>query len=216
MNLQQKLATRAPNVDPEWVDGFVTELSLSGASGRAIGDALLEVESHMAERGGSVVAEFGSPREYAASLDLPDAQRFSRGDVLRTVAQSLLITIGCWTMLAGVLGFFSDAATIALVPVIALSAGVTIVTLALVRWGTPVLRWLVDHLVLGTIAATLVVAIAGGLAALATATIHVLEFAVPALVAFIVGAVLIVVWTVWIRAQSRSADDDGGIEFPVE
>ena len=216
MNLKQELARRAPNVDQAWADDFVTELSLRGADGREIGAALLEVESHMAEHGGDVESEFGAAREYAASLDLPDTQVPTTGDMLRLAAQSVLSTLGWWIAITGVTGFFSDTATIGLIPTLVLTTGVASVTLFLARWRQRALRWVIDHLLLGTLAATLVIAIVGGLATVTATQIHLLEFDLPPLGALIAGFLLILAWVVWIRAQRRSASETGGVKFPVE
>lgn len=54
-----------------WLDGLVTELRIHSATGPAIGDAVAEVEAHLAETGENPHKAFGTPREYAATLTLP-------------------------------------------------------------------------------------------------------------------------------------------------
>ncbi|MDR1808584.1 MAG: hypothetical protein LBR33_11855 [Propionibacteriaceae bacterium] len=60
----------APHVDPEWASAFLIELRLQEVPGDRIGDALAEVEAHVAESGETAAEAFGDPAEYAKSLGL--------------------------------------------------------------------------------------------------------------------------------------------------
>lgn len=56
-----------------WLDDLTIELRLRKVRGEAIGDAVTSVESHLAESGESATEAFGTPREYAESLEFtPD------------------------------------------------------------------------------------------------------------------------------------------------
>lgn len=57
--------------DKAWIDLFVVELRLRHVPGEAIGDAVASVRELLVDSGQSAEEAFGSPREYAASLDLP-------------------------------------------------------------------------------------------------------------------------------------------------
>jgi hypothetical protein len=61
----------APHVDEEWTRSFVAEQRLLGVEGAYIGAALSEVESHCVESRQSAQTAFGTPVEYARSLQLP-------------------------------------------------------------------------------------------------------------------------------------------------
>jgi hypothetical protein len=87
--------------DRQWIEEFVVELRLRDVPGDAIGDAVATVREFLGDSGQSAIEAFGTPRAYAASLDLPGRAR-SRLH-LPTVARSL----------AGLLAFlvFTMAAT---------------------------------------------------------------------------------------------------------
>lgn len=61
----------APHVEKRWAESFIVELRLQGVSGKNLGAALAEVNSHCAESGESAQQVFGDPVEYAKSLHLP-------------------------------------------------------------------------------------------------------------------------------------------------
>ncbi|NJC24138.1 hypothetical protein BJ994_003214 [Arthrobacter pigmenti] len=61
----------APAVEEEWAEKLILELRLTGVSGKRIGDALSEVNSHCADSGQNAHDAFGDPVEYARSLKLP-------------------------------------------------------------------------------------------------------------------------------------------------
>lgn len=57
--------------DETWIELFILELRMRRVSGAAIGDAVASVRELLADSGQSAEDAFGSPREYAALLDLP-------------------------------------------------------------------------------------------------------------------------------------------------
>lgn len=215
MSVHNELADRAPHVDRAWVDDFVTELTLRGADGRAIGAAVLEVESHMAERGGDVEAEFGAAREYAASLEIPDTQKFTRSEAVFAVAQGLLATLGVWLALAGIVGFIVGSAKIGILTGITLALGVVFVTTVLMRWSQPVLRAIVDRPVRATIVMTLLISAIGLLAALGTTLLPAFVIDTEPVIALGIGVALLLAWALlFFGARSRSGDT-AGVTFPV-
>lgn len=60
----------APHVDERWAESFMVELRLIGIAGARIGEALSEVESHCGESAQSAQDAFGTPVDYARSLQL--------------------------------------------------------------------------------------------------------------------------------------------------
>ena len=96
------------DTDKQWLDEFARQLRLRGADGPGTGDALAQAEAHLAESGETAAEAFGDPADYAAALDLPDRSGGPRG-LLR-----------------------------ALVPVLCLVAGFTLVLQAVLNWGTAV------------------------------------------------------------------------------
>ncbi|MGD8148974.1 hypothetical protein [Ornithinimicrobium sp. Y1694] len=58
----------APHVDRTWARHFVEELTLQAVPGERIGDALVTIDSHLAESGEGAQEAFGEPREYARSI----------------------------------------------------------------------------------------------------------------------------------------------------
>lgn len=58
----------APSVDKSWRDDFLVELRLLDVPGPQIGDALMTVETHVAESGESAQEAFGDARAYAREL----------------------------------------------------------------------------------------------------------------------------------------------------
>ncbi len=139
-----ELQRRTPHVDPAWVDAFVLELRLRGASGAEIGGALLEVESHMAEQGGEVAEVFGDPKDYAIHLELPDSQRWTTGEVIRLGVKVLLGVLGAYLFLGGLLAF-GDPVQVPVTGLAVLPGGNLAVLLALVAWGDGLVRVLVER-----------------------------------------------------------------------
>lgn len=81
----------APHVEPGWTEAFVVEQRILGVPGDRIGDALLTVETHVADSGESALEAFGDARAYAAELATPAPAGRAGGGVDRaTVAGSVL------------------------------------------------------------------------------------------------------------------------------
>ena len=59
-------------INEKWFDDFILELRLRDVSGEGIGDHLTTVKEFLADTGQRPEAAFGSPRDYAASLDLSE------------------------------------------------------------------------------------------------------------------------------------------------
>ncbi len=57
--------------DKAWQEEFALALRLTDATGAEVGEALAEVEAHLADSGQSAADAFGDPRAYAASLPVP-------------------------------------------------------------------------------------------------------------------------------------------------
>ena len=55
----------------KWLEGLTIELRLLDVSGAAIGDAVASAREFLADAGTSAEESFGSPKRYAAELDLP-------------------------------------------------------------------------------------------------------------------------------------------------
>lgn len=96
----------APSVEKDWRDGFILELRLRSVSGRAIGDALMTVETHLAESGESAQEAFGDPEAYAREISTA-AGAEGRGWAVstRTVVGSLLGLIGMLLSLSAFTGW---------------------------------------------------------------------------------------------------------------
>lgn len=94
--------------DKKWLDEFAYQLRLRGADGVQTGDALAQVEAHLAESGEPAAEEFGDPASYANDLNLPDRS-------------------------GGLLGVSR-----ALVPAFCLVAGFDLVLQASLNWGSAV------------------------------------------------------------------------------
>jgi len=216
MSVQNELANRAPHVDRAWVDDFVTELTLRGSDGRAIGAAVLEVESHMADRGGDVEEEFGAPREYAASLEIPDTQKFTRSEAAFAVAQSLFATLGVWLALTGIAGFFIGSAKIGMLTGVTLALSIVIITITLMRWRGPLLRAIVDRPIRATIVMAMLISAIGLLAALSTTLLPAFVVDTAPVIALGIGVALLLVWALLFFVARNRSGDRAALTFPVQ
>lgn len=81
--------------EQKWLDALTIELRLRDVSGPAIGDTLATVKEFLADSGESAQEAFGSPAEYAASLDLSTGTEPTsvRGTVLRSVVSLLAFLV---------------------------------------------------------------------------------------------------------------------------
>lgn len=136
----------APSVDRAWRDDFIVELRLLSVPGDRIGDALMTVETHVAESGESAQEAFGDAKAYAREV------AEGSGDVGRgwtvnalTVAGSLLGLVG---MLATVRAFtgWLEGATVTLTAGDLAALGLLMaMVLATLAAASAVLRFLVEH-----------------------------------------------------------------------
>ena len=90
----------APHVERQWAEAFIVELRLQGVSGKTLGAALAEVDSHCAEAEESAQQTFGDPVAYAKSLQPPadDPSNSNRGMFLRLIPTAIQI-IGFMTLI---------------------------------------------------------------------------------------------------------------------
>ncbi|MGE9808020.1 hypothetical protein [Janibacter sp. G1551] len=92
--------TLAPSVDRSWVEAFILEQRLLDVPGDRIGDALVTVETHVAESGERADDVFGDPRTYARDLaatvpaSTPGSNSGRGGIGVRTIAAAFLGLVG--------------------------------------------------------------------------------------------------------------------------
>src|SRR5690606_9834504 len=85
----------APSIDKAWRDAFILELRLRSVPGEAIGDALMTVETHVAESGESAEGAFGDARAYAREIATATGSTGGGWSVsAMTVISSLLGLVG--------------------------------------------------------------------------------------------------------------------------
>jgi hypothetical protein len=145
----------APHVDEEWAESFVVEQRLLGVEGGHIGAALSEVESHCVESGQSAQIAFGTPVEYARSLQLPVNLENSPQAVTRSLVPIMVQVLGMyllnWSFEAALRGpGLEITAGRLLIPAVCLLGMV-----AISRFAEPVLRTVVYHPIVAGILAWL-------------------------------------------------------------
>ena len=84
-----------------WFNDFIMELRLRDVPGDAIGDAVAAAREFLSDSGSTPAEAFGTPRDYAESLDLPQ-DRISRAGWAKLFVPTLF----------GLLGFFAVAAAV--------------------------------------------------------------------------------------------------------
>jgi hypothetical protein len=172
--------------------------------GRSIGDALVEVGSHCAESGESAQDAFGDPVAYARSLDLPNVPltREDLGPVLPWVLQPL-----------GLLLVVGAASTLRTGGPVELTTGLLAVTgllvlgiVAVLRWFTPVVRFVVRR----PVVAWLAFMAHFGLLVVLFLVLRDVVATVPGVLAVATGAVMLAVGTVWelVRLRGDAGEDD--------
>ncbi len=151
-SVKDELKAHAPHVDGSWADEFVFELRLRGASGAAIGAALLEVESHVAEQGTSVTATFGDATQYAASLELPDTQEWTMPELVRQFVKTILEIVAVFLLIGGFAALWigGDARVPVVELIIIIAAAIAVFAILSATSGAA-LRGLVRHPVLGAL-----------------------------------------------------------------
>lgn len=148
----------APHVDRAWAETFVVEQRLLGVSGEQIGDALVTVDSHVADSGENAGAAFGDAREYAQQV----ARVHGRDTVTidaSTVVGSLLALVAI-ALVPRALGDWlagrSVAVSVGDLVIVGLLATLSLVLFMASR---PVIRFLVDHRWAGLLIAPVLIAV---------------------------------------------------------
>ncbi|WNB86262.1 hypothetical protein [Cellulomonas sp. ATA003] len=197
-------AQLAPEVDPRWAEDFILELRMLDVPGRAIGDALVEVGSHCAESGETAQDAFGDPVAYARSLDLPNVPftRADLGPILPWVLQpiGLLLAVGSASTLRT--GEPVEITT----GLLAVATVLVVAVVALLRWFTPFVRFVVRRPVV-----TWAVLMAHfALLVVLFLVLRGVVATVPGSLALGTGVLLLAVGTVWelVHLRSEAGDDD--------
>ena len=207
----------APHVDEEWARSFVVEQRLLGVEGTHIGAALSEVESHCSESRQSTQIAFGTPVEYARSLQLPvnqeNSPRVVMGLLVPMMVQVLGMTLLNWSFEAALHGpGLEVTAGRLLVPAVSLLAMV-----AVVRFPEPVLRTVMYHPIIAVMLAwlTFIAFIAIGVVAFSSLDEVLLQ--VPAGWGLAAGAAVLTGGVLWGIARCSAAGSGGDpITSPFE
>lgn len=200
----------APHVDAAWRDDLVLELRLHDVPGDAIGAAVAEVEAHCLDSGQSAEEAFGDARAYGAELAAAAGRRDDAPVPMRTVVPAAVDTLGIMVTTAGAVAWLrgepAEVHLSAIVTLLLVGAGMV----ALTRWPTAVLRYLIDgpvrHVVLVSLLAP-ALAVAAALLAPEAA------LALPAVPSTVLGLALLVTGTV-LTLRSRSRLDDDPVRSP--
>jgi hypothetical protein len=151
----------APHVDEVWAESFCLELRLLGVEGARIGAALSEVESHCNESGQSAQLAFGTPVEYARSLQLPVDGDHGPRAVLRFLVPVSVLVLGMfllvWSCVQWLRGQWLEVTTGHLV----IAAAFLLTVTALVRYAVSVLCLAVKHQRLFPVISVFVMYLAG-------------------------------------------------------
>lgn len=199
----------APHVDEEWAESFLLEQRLLGVEGAHIGAALSEVESHCSESGQSAQLAFGSPVEYARSLQLPVNLEQSPQAVTRSLVPIMVQVLGMY-----LLGWSFEAALRG--PGLELTAGRLLIPavfllamVATARFAESVLRTVVYHPVLAGILAWLTFFAITAVSVVAFTSLDEAIWAVSAGWGLAAGAAVLTGGVVWAIAR-LSALGSGG------
>lgn len=203
----------APHVEPTWAEEFILELRLLEVSGREIGAALSEVDSHCAESGEPAAEAFGPAKEYARSLELPadPAQRPAAlvSAVLPTLVELLGLFLVVWSV-PSVASGEPMRLTVGEVGTFAVLAGVIL----LVIWKIdPVLRAVLERPLRFILAS----GVAGVAIMLPTITLRQPWLDLPAVAALVVAVAFLAGGTLWeLRRVLRGDDEADPIEPPLD
>lgn len=152
------LQVLAPHVDRAWAETFVVEQRLLGVPGDQIGDALVTVDSHVAESGESAGAAFGDPRDYAQQVSAAQGGGSMTIDS-RTVLGSIFGLVAI-ALLPRALGDWLDGRAVSIsvgdLVIVGLLAALCVV---LFRASRSVLRFVVDHRWAGLLIAPVLVGV---------------------------------------------------------
>lgn len=135
----------APHVEPEWAEKLILELRLVDVSGDEIGAVLSEVESHCAESGAGAAEIFGDPVEYARSLDLAPKTSAPRTDLLKTIAPVIAQLAGMALLPSASVALLHGRSETVTTQTLGGLLLLVLAGLAVARWGTPILRFILEH-----------------------------------------------------------------------
>ena len=134
----------APDVDPVWTEAFILEARLQDITGRGIGDALAEINSHVVESGQSPDEAFGDPRQYARTL-AKDAPLVEPGGVIALVLPAILQTVGMLAVLNALLPATLGEPFELTVGMLAMMVTLT-AALGVLSWqSVPIIRLIIDR-----------------------------------------------------------------------
>lgn len=146
------MGDRQTSLDRSWEKAFVVECRVRDYTGKSIGDALAQVESHCLATGEDVNQAFGDPVAYATSLDLPK----TRGSIRAIAASGLLGLISLFLIPGAIAGIVRESPLFLTTGQIIVYAIVLAATLALGVLPRPTLRTLLSlnrgqSIVIGTL-----------------------------------------------------------------
>ncbi|PZR53101.1 hypothetical protein DNL40_08835 [Xylanimonas oleitrophica] len=190
----------APHVDERWAESFLLELRLQGVGGDDIGQALAEVDSHVAESGTPADVAFGDPAAYARSLELPQSEQQAGRSVLQMLLPNAVSFAGMMLAITSAPAVARQedlSLTWGILTAVAL--GIAVIT-ALLRWTDPVVRAVVNHPFRAWLAsmAAIAVVVAPSVAGLTTDLVLSREAvhmsALPVLVAGVLAVLVVAAW----------------------
>lgn len=197
----------APTINTEWRDDFVVELRLQGASGTAIADALVEVETHCVESNQEALDAFGPAKEYAQALDMPNESTWTPAQLIRTWG-GICLFVGGYNLIiwGGVAAFQGQRAELSAGTLISGGVGFALMVLLFI-FGDSFLRLLLERTVWGAVIFVLAIAVTvvSGLPFR-----EILLGSVDARVPLILGGTLLAAWVVFsmvLKRTGKSLDD---------
>lgn len=198
-------AALAPHDDAAWRDDLVLELRLHDVPGDAIGAALAEVQAHCLDSGQSAQEAFGDARAFGAELAAAAGRRDDDPVPLRTVLPAAVETLGVVATVGGAVAWLrGEPAELHLSALVVLLL-VGAVMVALARWPTRVLRFLLGGTVRRIVLVSLLVpAVAVGAALLAPEA----ALGLPAVPLTVLGLALLVAGTVLTLTTWQRLGDD--------
>ncbi|TFD49870.1 hypothetical protein E3T55_10615 [Cryobacterium frigoriphilum] len=191
----------------QWLESLIIELRLQGVNGTRIGDAIASAREFLVDSGAAAEDSFGSPRQYAAELNLPvepDARQGGPG----TLVRGAIGMLGMFSVVQAVVPLVYGESLTVVAPVLAIMVVAFIAIACLPRLMPAMVRMrkrsvLVTFLLgaaLGlvvTVPGVLLVVWAGDRMALS----------LPALPVFIVGAVCLIAPALWGQLRHSITDD---------
>lgn len=155
----------APSVDKTWRDDLIIELRLLDVPGDDIGDALMTVETHVAESGETAQEAFGDARAYAREIaESTDAAGRGRGITAWTAASSVLGLLGMLGAMRAFTGWLEG--TDVSVTIGDLAGLVALLVIAALLLTGHLLRPMVEHRWLAFVVPLVLVGVLAGLLAL--------------------------------------------------